>query len=70
MGFSMIVLNPNFLEKNGIREYAILPYEEFIRLQDELADYEDLRLLREAKVIEAESPSVSFNDVKKEFGIN
>jgi len=41
-----------------------------IRLQDELADYEDLRLLREAKVIEAESPSVSFNDVKKEFGIN
>ncbi len=46
-----------------------LPYEEFIRMQEELADYEDLCILREAKEIEAYSPTVSFDDVKKELGL-
>ena len=64
-----IELHPNYLEKNGKKEFAILPYEEFIRMQDELADYEDLRILREAKEIEADSPTVPFNDVKKELGL-
>ena len=62
----MIELHPNYLEKNGKKEFAILPYEEFMRMQDELVDYEDLRILREAKVKEADSPTVPFNDVKKE----
>lgn len=64
----MIELHPNYLEKNGKKEFAILPYEEFIRIQEELADYEDLRMLREAKEIEADSPTVSFDDLKKELG--
>lgn len=65
----MIELHPNYLEKNGNKEFAILPYEEFIRMQDELADYEDLRILREAKEKEADSPTVQFNEVKKELGL-
>ena len=65
----MIELHPNYLEKNGKKEFAILPYKEFIRIQDELADYEDLRILREAKEKEADSPTVQFNDVKKELGL-
>ena len=65
----MIELHPNYLEKNGKKEFVILPYEEFIKLQDELANYEDLRILREAKEREADSPTVKFNDVKKELGL-
>ena len=65
----MIELHPNYLEKNGKKEFAILPYEEFMQMQDELVDYEDLRLLRDAKEIEADSPTVPFDDVKKELGL-
>ncbi len=65
----MIELHPNYLEKNGNKEFAILPYEEFMRMQDELADYEDLRILREAKEKEADSPTIQFDDVKKELGL-
>jgi PHD/YefM family antitoxin component YafN of YafNO toxin-antitoxin module len=65
----MIELHPNYLEKNGKKEFAILPYEEFMRMQEELADYEDLRILRDAKEIEADSPTVPFDDVKKELGL-
>jgi len=65
----MIELHPNYLEKNGKKEFAILPYEEFIRMQEELADYEDLRILRDAKEFEADSPTVPFDDVKKELGL-
>lgn len=38
-------------------------------MKDELADYEDLRILREAKEKEADSPTIQFNDVKKELGL-
>ena len=65
----MIKLHPNYLEKKGKKEFAILPYEEFMLMQDELADYEDLRILREAKEKEADSPTVQLNDAKKELGL-
>ena len=65
----MIELHPNYLEKNGNKEFAILPYEEFKHMQDELVDYEDLRLLRDAKEKEGNSPTVQFTDVKKELGL-
>jgi len=61
----MIELHPKYLEKNGKKEFSILPYKEFKQIQDELADYEDLRALRDAKEIEVDSPTVQFNDVKK-----
>jgi len=69
MAFNMVELHPDFLEKNGKKEFAILPYEEFVQMHDELADYEDLRVLRAAKEIEADSPAVSFDNVKKELGL-
>ncbi len=65
----MIELHPNFLEKNGKIEFAVLPYNEYKMLQEILEDYEDLRLLREAKQKEADAPTVSIHDVKKDYGI-
>ena len=56
-------------EIDGNKEFAILPYEEFKQMQDELVDYEDLRLLRDAKEKEVNSPTVQFSDVKKELGL-
>lgn len=61
----MIELHPEFLTKNGQKEFAVLPYEEFLKIQELLEDLEDLRDLREAKQDEKDSPSVSLDEVKK-----
>lgn len=30
----MIQLHPEFITKNGNKEFAVLPYEEFVKIQD------------------------------------
>ena len=66
----MITIHPNILEKDGIKEFAILPYNEFLELREELEDYEDLKLLRQAKSEEADSPSISLREAKAIFKVN
>ncbi|MEA5569378.1 type II toxin-antitoxin system Phd/YefM family antitoxin [Anabaena sp. UHCC 0399] len=61
----MIELHPEFLTKNGQKQFAILPYEEFLKVQELLEDLEDLRDLQEAKTEEKDSASVSLTEVKK-----
>ena len=39
--------------KNGRKEFAVLPYADFLKLRAELDDYVDLRCLREARDAEA-----------------
>lgn len=39
----MIELHPEFLTKNGKKEFAVLPYEEFLKVQE---------LLEETQIIE------------------
>jgi len=53
----MLSLHPNILEKDGKKAFAILSYDEFVKIQEILEDYEDLINLRKAKCIEAESRS-------------
>ena len=60
----MMELHPEFITKNGQKEFAVLPYEEFLKIKDLLEDLEDLKNLREAKKEEKDSPSVSLNEVK------
>ena len=60
----MILINSQILEKDGKKEFAILPYEDFLKLQEELACYDDLRLLREAKKEEQDAASVSLEEAK------
>ncbi len=57
------------LKKNGEKEFAVIPYEEFVRIQEELDDYESLKALREAKSKEADANTTSFDDVKKELSL-
>ncbi|MDL1981391.1 MAG: type II toxin-antitoxin system Phd/YefM family antitoxin [Thermodesulfobacteriota bacterium] len=65
----MISINPQVLEKNGKKEFAILPYEDFLKMQEELECYNDLRILREAKQEEQNASSVSFEEAKKILNI-
>jgi PHD/YefM family antitoxin component YafN of YafNO toxin-antitoxin module len=61
----MIELHPEFITKNGQKEFAVLPYEEFLKLQEILEDLEDLRDLRSAEEEDQDSPEYSLQEVKK-----
>ncbi|MBL1210376.1 type II toxin-antitoxin system Phd/YefM family antitoxin [Geminocystis sp. GBBB08] len=66
----MIQLHPEFITKNGNKEFAVLPYEEFTKIQDLLEDLEDLQDLRKAKKEEENSPSISLSEVKKMLNLS
>ena len=65
----MITLHPQIIEKEGTKEFVVLPYTDFLTIQEELEDYEDLRLLREAKEKEKNAPTTSLSAIKKEFSV-
>jgi len=44
-------------------KYKKLPYEAFQKIQEELADYEDLRCLREAKAAEKDAPTIGLAEL-------
>jgi PHD/YefM family antitoxin component YafN of YafNO toxin-antitoxin module len=63
----MTQLHPQFLTKNEKPEFVVLPYEEFIDLQERLEDLEDLLDLRNAKESEGYETSLSLAEVKREL---
>ena len=65
----MIEPNIKILEKDGKKEFVIIPYEEFIQIQEELDDYESLKALREAKLKEGDADTISLDDAKKQLGL-
>jgi PHD/YefM family antitoxin component YafN of YafNO toxin-antitoxin module len=65
----MIELHPRILEKQGKKEFAVLPYEEFERLTQELADYHDLKELRQAKAEAEDTATISLAEAREELNI-
>jgi PHD/YefM family antitoxin component YafN of YafNO toxin-antitoxin module len=65
----MVTIHPNILERDGKKAFVVLPYEEFVMIEEELQDYDDLKELRAAKAEEATEISVPLRDVKKELGL-
>lgn len=61
----MLELHPEFLSKNGQKEFAVLPYEEFLKIQEILENWEDLMALRTAKKSEENAQTVSLGEAKK-----
>lgn len=64
----MVTLHAQIINKDGKKEYVVLPYDEFLRLQEELQDYEDLRCLREAKEAERDELTIGMDELKKKIG--
>ena len=65
----MLKIHAEILEKNGKKEFAILPYEEFLELQERLADAEDLIDLRKAKRAEGRKRTMPLAEVKRRLGV-
>lgn len=61
----MGTLNIQIIKKNGKKEYVVMPYDEFLKVQEELDDYQNLRRLREAKKAEQYAPTVSIEELKE-----
>jgi hypothetical protein len=65
-----MTLNPKFLVKGGKKQFAVLPYEEFVALQKRLADAEDLLELRKAKRAEGKKRSIPLAEAKRRLGLS
>ena len=60
-------IHAQIIEKDGRKEFVILPYEEFLRLEEELEDYQDLRMLREEKALAGAEPTRSLDEALKDL---
>lgn len=60
-------IHPQVIEKEGKKEYVILPYEEFLAIKEELEDYHDLKDLREAISEEGDVPSIPLSDLRADL---
>jgi len=61
----MRIPKAQIIRKNGEKEFAVLPYADFVKIQEDLEDYEDLRCLREAKELEKKAPTVGLSDLRR-----
>lgn len=64
-----IELHPEFLTKNGEKQFAVLSYQEFVALEEWLEDAEDLLDLRAAQKEEGDAPTKSLSELENEFGV-
>ena len=65
----MMTLHPEILIKDGEKQFAVLPYEEFVSLKERLEDMEDLLQLRKTKKAEGRKPTVPLARAKRQLGL-
>lgn len=62
-----ISIHPQVIEREGRKEFVVLPYEEFLQIQEALEDLEDLRILRDEKRAAASEPTKTLDVVLAEI---
>ncbi len=62
----MVTINA-IIKKGRKKEYVVIPYDEFLKVQEELHNYDDLRCLREAKDSEKDAPTIGIDELKKQI---
>jgi len=63
-------IEPQIIKRDGANEFAVIPYQDYLKIKQALEDYEDLIDLRKAKTETINEPSVSFKDVKGSLSNN
>ena len=64
----VLELHPSFIEREGKKEYAVLPIDEFDRLQTFIEDAQDLLTLRQAKA-EDDGERISLAEVEERLSL-
>ena len=62
-------IHPQIIEKNGKKEFVVLPYKEFLRIQEALEDFEDLKELRKEKKLTKGQPTTPLDEIAKKLGL-
>lgn len=63
------IMKTQIIEKHGKKEFAVIPYKEYLRMQEELEDYYDLCELRKAKSDPGNQEGRSFDIVAAKLGL-
>ncbi|MEK7699246.1 MAG: type II toxin-antitoxin system Phd/YefM family antitoxin [Planctomycetota bacterium] len=62
-------MKAQIIEKNGKKEFAVIPYKDFLRMQEDMEVYNDLKELRKAKVDLKNQHGRPFDIVATELGL-
>lgn len=62
-------MTAQIIEKAGKKEFAVIPYKQFLRMQEALEDYHALRELRKAKADPKNQRGRPFVEVARELGL-
>jgi hypothetical protein len=62
-------MTAQIIEKAGKKEFAVIPYKDFLRMQEAVEDYHALKALRKAKADPRNQRGRPFADVAKELGL-
>jgi hypothetical protein len=63
----MVTMHASILKHDGKEAFAVLPFEEFVRVREELEDYDDLKDLRTAKDAERAAPTTPLFEVRRKL---
>ncbi len=62
-------MTAQFIEKAGKKEFAVIPYKQFLKMQEALEDYHARKELRKAKADKKNQSSRPFAEAAKEAGL-
>ena len=65
----MLDLHPNILEFEGRKAFVVLPYAEYLEIEEQLQQLEDIRTLRQAKNREADAPTVTLSEARARYDL-
>ena len=60
-------LHPQFIRREGMDEYVVLPIAEYRALEDIVHDYLDLQELRDAKAQEEQAATTPLDEVMRKL---
>ena len=63
-------LHLNILEFEGRKAFVVLPYDEYLEIEDRRQELEDIRMLRQAKALEADAPTISLDEMRAGYGLS
>ena len=62
-------MTAQIIEKAGKKEFAVIPYKQFVRMQEALEDYHALKELRKAKADPKNQRGRPFTEVAQNLGL-
>ncbi len=66
----MLELHPNILEFEGRKAFVVLPYAEYLEIEEQLQQLEDIRTLRRAKTQDTDAPVMALAEVRTQYELD